>query len=78
MKNLTHYTPGKIFRKRATVLFYNARDEAVKRIVERDNKTAEEAEKRLNSQNSNQERCQVKEMASTFLVLDSEITINVK
>lgn len=33
------------------------RTEAVKRIVERDNKTAEEAEKRLNSQKSNEQRC---------------------
>ena len=39
--------------------FYQ-REEAVRRIVERDGKTVEEAQKRLDNQMDNSKRCQVK------------------
>ncbi|XP_023337100.1 bifunctional coenzyme A synthase isoform X2 [Eurytemora carolleeae] len=49
------------------------RDEAVSRIVLRDGKTAEEAEKRVDSQWSNQERCKVAH--TVFCTLwDQEVT----
>jgi len=49
------------------------RDTAIQRIVERDNKTAEEAEKRIDSQMSNHDRVQVAN--SVFCTIwDPEIT----
>ena len=48
----------KVSLKRCCIIFCD-RDESVQRIMERDGKTREEAERRLDSQISNTQRCQV-------------------